>query len=238
MCYFCGDKAEDMKKALLFLFVMMCLGASAQSMSGSRWYDYDRNSYFGVRLGGSWTQMFTNIDNSTMSGRIGWHAGVAYGKQLGRGVPLFFETGLYFTQKCTRATFLRTAQTEAEEHDLTLDYIEVPLLFKYKISTGVDDLSVQPFVGGFVAVGVAGKDHSYADRENYKVFSGRGFKRFDGGLKVGCGLGYQNFYFEVSYDIGLANILDGNDSNRMYDYDAFEDRIRTGCLCASVGLEF
>jgi hypothetical protein len=66
-------------------------------------------------------------------------------------------------------------------------------------------------VGGFLAFGIAGKSKFYGtSAKDYKDrFSESSFdlyKRFDGGLRIGCGLEYQMLYAELGFDFGLANI--------------------------------
>lgn len=58
-------------------------------------------------------------------------------------------------------------------------------------------------MGGFVAAGVAGKIKDYGHRQAFNSFGDDGFKRFDGGVRLGCGLQYSHLYAELGYDIGL-----------------------------------
>ena len=107
-------------------------------------------------------------------------------------------------------------------------YLEVPLVLKYRYYAG-NGLTVEPFAGGYLAAGVGGKIKDFGQREAYDSFSDDpyGFKRFDGGLRLGFGLGIRSLYMEASYDIGLANI--GHD-----DFNA----TRTGDLNLTLGVNF
>ena len=49
-------------------------------------------------------------------------------------------------------------------------------------------------------------------------------------------MAFQNFYFEMGYDIGLFNIAGRNYSE--YHYDDFDGHIRTGNLTMSLGVDF
>ena len=92
------------------------------------------------------------------------------------------------------------------------------------------DLTVEPFLGGYVACGVGGKIKDFNYRTAYDSFGDKyddNFRRFDGGVKVGCGIGFDIFYVGASYDIGLANI--GKDS--------FQDT-HTGCFNLDFGVTF
>lgn len=111
----------------------------------------------------------------------------------------------------------------------SLDYLELPIVFKYKAPLG-GGVTVEPFLGGFVACGVAGKIKDYQYREAYSSFSDDyrdNFNRFDGGLRVGCGVSFDRLYLEAAYDIGLANV----------GKDDFDDT-HTGCFNLTLGVNF
>ena len=134
--------------------------------------------------------------------------------------PLYFETGLMYVEKGGEGKY------QGSKFTYSLNYLEVPLLLKY--NAVVDrDLSVQPFIGGFLSAGVGGKIRDFGHRQAFSSFSSDGFKRFDGGIRLGCGLQYAHLYAEVGYDIGLANI----------SRDSF-DSSRTGSLFATLGVNF
>ena len=102
----------------------------------------------------------------------------------------------------------------------------MPVLIKYRYELD-DDLSIQPFAGGYLALGVGGKMKDYGARDVQSSFSDDRFKRFDGGLKIGCGMEYQLIYGELAYDFGLANIC----------HSEFESS-HTGCLYLNLGVNF
>ena len=102
----------------------------------------------------------------------------------------------------------------------------MPLVLKYNAVTS-SGLCIQPYLGGYLAVGVGGKIKDFGNRHAYSSFDDVGFKRFDGGIKVGCGIQYDYLYAEVGYDFGLSNI----------SHDYF-DTSRTGALYATIGINF
>ena len=53
------------------------------------------------------------------------------------------------------------------------------------------------------------------------------FQRFDGGLRIGCGLQFDMIYIEGAYEFGLANICD----------DSF-DTSRNRCFYVNCGVNF
>lgn len=234
------------KKIFLFLFLLSiwpslpCVNKStgnvicAEGISASRWYNYDRSSYFGIRVGLNVPRFYyRGFDHGPETRPLSLiNAGIVYGNRVGRTVPLYFETGLLYTEK--GAKFEATEDVERKTYNLK--YLELPLVFKYKADVGFDDLTVQPYFGGYLACGVGGSVKLYEQRIKEHPFSDQYLKRFDAGFRVGIGMAFQNFYIDFCYDIGMNNLAakDFHD----YNYDDFDGRIRTGCFTASIGLDF
>lgn len=227
--------------SLYILLLCACLPMEAagdfyegEPLYASRWRDYKRDSYFGLRFG-------LNIPTVRYQGTGGtaqtdphprYHLGLVYGNKLGNGLPFFLESGLMYTEKGTEIK-------ETEDYGVrktTLRYLEIPIVLKYKIDMNADDFTVQPFFGGYLAVGVGGEVKDYTGRTKYSPFGDDRYKRFDAGLKVGCGIAFQNFYFSMGYDIGLFNIAGKDYAD--YHYDNFDGRIRTGNFTMTVGVDF
>lgn len=184
---------------------------------------YD-DAYFSLRVGLGLAQV--NSDSKYLDGsdfKAGLNVGVAAGVLLTNRAPLYFETGLYYTEKGGKQKY------EGSKFTYNLDYLELPLLLKYKYYLS-HDVSIDPFVGGYLACGVAGKIKNFQERAAYGSFDSDyddNFKRFDGGIKLGCSVSFQMLYFGVSYDIGLANV--GKD-----DFD----ETHNGCLNFDIGVTF
>ena len=189
-------------------------------------YDYSRpwhNTYYGVRLGlnaGSVRSDAPVLNGNEM--KAGLNIGFAVGTQLSRYKPLFIESGLYYSQKGGKSS----NGFESGKFTYELNYLELPVLLKYKHFTR-SGVSVEPFVGGFISCGLAGNIKDYAERQAFCSFSDGYFNRMDGGIKLGCGVGYGMGYAEVAYDIGLANV----------GQDTFDDT-HTGCLTINIGVNF
>lgn len=219
--------------------VAMLSTASAQCYRESRYYNsstdrldygYGRhdshlgtgNMYYGIRIGPSFS--FVNSDDSRLDGgdwQTGLNVGALVGLPLSRNVPLYIEAGLSYNEKGGRK---RLSNGKKMTYDL--NYIELPIVLKYIYS--VDGrFSVQPFFGGYLACGVGGKIKNFESREAFSSFSDDAFQRFDGGLRVGCGVGFDLFYFDISYDIGLSNIC----------HDMF-DTSHNGSLALNFGVNF
>lgn len=184
-------------------------------------YQQSLEKYYGLRLGGAYTTV--NSDDRYLDGgsaKAGLNVGAVVGFQLAYHSPVFLETGLSYVEKGGKGHY------EGAKFTYSLDYIEVPMVMKYAIDVD-SDLSIQPFVGGYMAVGVGGKIKDFGHRQAYSSFDNDGFSRFDGGLRLGCGIEYEFLYGELAYDIGLANI----------SHDYF-DTSHTGAFFVTIGVNF
>lgn len=177
--------------------------------------------YYGLRVGLDVSTV--NSDDQYLDGgtaKTGLNVGMVVGFQLAPTSPVYLETGLSYMEKGGEGRF------QGNKFTYGLDYLEVPLVMKYFLD--VDrHFSVQPFLGGFLGVGVGGKIKDFGMRKAYSSYDKEGFQRFDAGLRLGCGVQYEFLYAEVGYDVGLANI----------SQDYF-DTSHTGCFFATVGMNF
>jgi hypothetical protein len=158
------------------------------------------------------------LDGSSV--KTGLNIGLAAGTQLTYRAPLFLETGLYYSQKGGKSG------RGADKFTYDLNYLEVPLLIKYKHFVG-NQTSIQPYAGGYLALGTDGNIKNYGTRTAFSSFDNGYFNRFDGGLKIGCGVGFNMLYLDASYDIGLSNI----------GQDNFDDT-HNGCFTLNIGVNF
>ena len=230
-----------MKKYILMALVglVTVMPASAQSYRNSRYYnrntgrlDYSQRNhsrygnyasnpfYVGFRVGPSFSSVIS--DNHEFDGgstKTGLNVGVAAGFGVSPYMPLFFESGLYYTEKGGKGH---------NDFKYSLNYLEVPLVLKY-IHNFDRSFSIQPFFGGYVAAGVGGKVKNYRDRVAYNAFGDDiyQFKRFDGGLRLGVGVQYEMLYADLTYDLGLSNV----------GQDVFDDT-KNSALMLNVGINF
>lgn len=211
--------------------------AEAQDYRYSRYYNYDTgrldygrhdsglgtgNMYYGFRIGPAFSSV--NSDDPSLDGgkwQTGLSIGALVGLPLSQSVPLYLEAGLQYTEKGGRK---RLSSNKKMTYDL--NYIELPVVVKY-IYPIDRHFTFQPFFGGYLAFGVGGKIKNFEQREAFSSFSDDAFQRFDGGLRLGCGVGYDLFYMDLSYDIGLSNIC----------HDTF-DTSHNGCLSLNFGVNF
>lgn len=227
-----------MKKYILMALVglMTVVPASAQSYRNSRYYnrntgrlDYSHRNhsrygnytsapfYVGFRVGPSFSSI--SSDDNYMDGnssKTGLNVGVAAGFGVSPYVPLFFETGLYYTEKGGKG----------RDTKYTLDYLEFPLVLKY-IHNFDRSLSIQPFFGGYVSAGIGGKTKYIEQPRPFNSFGDGPFKRFDGGLRMGVGVQFDLLYADITYDLGLANIVQ----------DDFDDT-KNSAVMLNIGVNF
>lgn len=183
-------------------------------------YGYGFNRpYFGLRVGAG----FSNITGDDYFGgntKTGVNTGMALGFPLSGYMPLYLETGAYYTEKGENNVGHSATKCN-------LGYVEVPFVFKYQQYFN-NHASIQPYFGGYAALGVSGKTRDIETRSSVNSFGNKGeFKRWDAGLKFGVGLSYDMFYAEVNYDWGLANVCKSS-----------YDEAKNGSLTVNVGLNF
>ena len=185
-------------------------------------YRPHRNAtYYGLRLGAALSTV--NSDDKQLDGgsaQTGLNVGAVLGYQLVPSSPVYLETGLFYTEKGGKGVH------NSKNFTYNLNYLEVPLLLKYEIDTN-SPVSIVPFMGGYLACGVGGQIKDYGDRKAFSSFDDNTFKRFDGGLRIGCGIQYDIIYAEAAYEFGLANICD----------DAF-DTSHNRCFYLNCGVNF
>ena len=220
----------------LALVAIATLTATAQTYRGSSYYnrdtdrlDYSKREnpmgtgsmYYGFRIGPTFSTV--NSDDANLDGgdsQTGLTLGAVVGFQLSDDIPLYLESGLSYTEKGGKKTLTGKKMT------YDLNYLELPILIKYIYDID-GHFSVQPLFGGYLSYGISGKIKNFGERQAQDSFSDMAFKRFDGGLRIGCGVGYDLFYADLSYDIGLSNIC----------HDTF-DTSHNGCLYLNFGVNF
>lgn len=212
-----------MRKLILSIMtIVLAIPAMAQyTTMTTEQYKKEYLYYYGLRLGMNLSTV--SSDDSYLDGgdiQAGLNIGALVGFQLSPQAPVYFESGLFYTEKGGKG------KNQGKKFIYNLNYLEVPVVIKYKFDVD-GDFSVHPFAGGYMAWGIGGRIKNYGDRETYKTFSDTTFKRFDGGLRLGCGFEYQILYGEMAYDLGIANI--GHD-----DFGSSKN----GCFTINFGVNF
>ena len=184
------QKHDNMKK--LFVALVACMFAApsfAQFSSGGFSLD-EEHMYWGVRLGLNFSGIGGDIEAD--KGRTGMTLGGVVGLRVSDSAPVFLESGLYYTGRGGKNLKYNNLPLADKGH---LNYIEVPALIKYGISTE-NNIAILPFIGPTFSMGISG---------SYKYL-----KHPEMGIKIGCGVEWNNLYAEMAYQIGVTNIADGD----------------------------
>ena len=175
--------------------------------------------YYGLRLGYNFASINSSNASVDMEGYGGFTFGGVYGLQLANSTPLWLEAGLFYSEKGGKTQNFPSVKTITEntsnqktteyfqKKTTRLIYLQAPIAIKYAFDVA-DDFYVQPFLGGYLALGVGGKTKLYEDKRSEDSFDN--FTRLDGGLRLGCGVEYQMIYAEAGFDFGIANISDND----------------------------
>lgn len=207
------------------LSVIAVLPMQAQRRGGlfgggySHGYGY-RENYFGLRVGPVFTGVHSDDSALDLNAQTGLNIGCALGFNIANSTPLYLETGLYYVEKGGKKGSGESKRT------CDLNYLQVPLVVKYIYELD-RDMSIQPFLGFYGAAGVGGKVRLYSDRSATSSFDDDYFRRLDAGVRIGCGFGYNMFYADLTYDLGLANI----------SHDSF-DSATNGAFYVTMGVNF
>lgn len=185
---------------------------------------WDQSRYLTISSGLTLSGISSDADDIDAGAVMpGFYLGFLGGIQLTSSVPLFIEAGILYTQKGGKTS---SNMRGAEDKEWKLNYIEIPLVLRYKLWCG-GGASVQPCFGLYVAEGVGGKIKDYTTRSEVKSFDSGYFERLDAGLRLGCKIAWKLVFFDISYDCGLANI----------DTDSF-NKTRNNSVTLALGVDF
>ena len=190
-----------MKKIIkLILAVALAIPTFAQFENKgkrNRFNHSNTEQYYGVRLGLNIASLSSDAAELDLDSRTGIAFGAVYGLQLANSAPVWLEAGLMYSEKGGKSTI------HGEKFTARLSYFQLPVVCKYAIDIA-DDFYLTPFAGGYMALGAFGKIKDYATHTAESSWDT--FNRFDGGLRLGCGLEYDMVYAELGFDFGLTNI--------------------------------
>ena len=184
-------------KKIITLVMVIALAIPSFAQFGKRYNHTDTDHYYGLRLGMNIASISSDDDKLDAGTRAGLIIGGVYGMQLSKTTPLWLELGAMYSEKGGKSHF------EGDKYTYRLSYLQLPVVVKYNFDVD-DDLYIQPFFGGYLAVGFGGKIKNYDKEQSYLIFDQ--VNRFDGGLRLGCGVEYQMMYAELGYDLGLSDI--------------------------------
>lgn len=190
-------------RKILSAIVAVLIAAPSFAQFHTGGFSIDKsNLYFGGRIGFTVPTITGDIPVIDPLGtKVGLNIGAVIGLRVSQTAPVFVESGLFYTER------------GAKKNKVSVGYnsLEIPLLVKYGFQVS-DEIAVLPFFGPAFGFGIAGK---FKDENGYKVSSfdddepiWPGLKRFNMGLRLGCGAEYNNIYAEIAYQLGVTNISD------------------------------
>ena len=191
-----------MKKFLVAIVAVLFAAPSFAQYSSGGFTLSESTVYYGARVGLN-VSTITGDDTDNAKAKAGMNLGGVIGLRVSDTTPIFLESGLYFT--------MCGAKGEGKEK-IDLNYLEIPILFKYGIQV-TDDIAVLPYLGPTFRFGVGGSmktdDGTGAGNTNTMTsFKSDRYSRPDVGMKIGCGAEYNKLYLELGYQFGITNIRD------------------------------
>jgi hypothetical protein len=199
-------------------------------------YDYS----YSERNGNDYYYSSGTSDKMELSGNlIGFHVGAVIDVKILEF--LYFQPGIMLSlkggeEKEESERRYSNGESRYEEDITTIStyYLDVPLMLSLK-GTLTNDLALRAHAGPYIGFGLFGKyereltDSRYPEynekTEIDNIFSPSayeknyfaGFKKFNFGIGLGCGIEFNNVYLGVNYNIGLTNLYDEEDSIELYE---------------------
>ena len=182
-----------MKKFLMAIVAVLMAAPSFAQYSSGGFSLSESTLYYGIRLGMNVSTI--TGDYADTDSKVGMNLAGVIGTRVSDATPIFIESGVYFSGRGGK--------------DLTLNYLELPVLIKYGVQVS-DDIAILPFIGPYFSMGVVGKYKTVEDMKVVKRSSYKLMKHPDMGFKLGCGGEYNKLYLEVGYQFGVLNIAKDN----------------------------
>ena len=183
---------------------------------------------FGIKSGANFANVYNVEDSLDYKTRTGFIVGAFYRFDLNNHLAIQPEA--YFSMKGTKVgsvetyNYLGGTVTEIYDYTFKLNYLEIPVLLKYKIQTR-GKLKPSLFLGPCMAFKVSARlTGSYKYEENYAYLGESGYvsyaadideeldevKTTDFGLIIGAGLdiemGSSSLVIEARYNWGLTGL--------------------------------
>lgn len=225
---------KNVISAILTVMLFWSLGSTAAKSQDVR---------FGAKAGLSFYNSTTSFSGGgisldvTTDRRLGFAAG-AYAI-----IPLnerfSFQPELMFVQKGGKSSdddfffdddedFFDDGGGSAE---MILNYLDIPLLVRFDFPT---DASAAPYLTAGPVVGIFLSGKQKFNGESISIDDE--IKTLNFGLSLGAGVSFNQFHFDLRYEIGLANILDFDED--VDDFFDFDFDVTTSGLLLTVGYAF
>jgi hypothetical protein len=159
---------------------------------------------FGVRAGINLANQTFKIDGLSVTPEsiIGLNAALFYNVSLSNNLVL--QPELSFSQKGSKfdETFL------GEEIKSTINYLEIPVLLKYKSNS--ERIGFFGQAGPALGFALSGKT-TVGDESASIDFEEDGLRRTDLGFHLGAGVSFGKFLVDARYMLGVANLSDAEE---------------------------
>ena len=182
-----------------FVALAFSIPSFAQYSSGGFTFD-EENVYYGVRIGVNVASLSGDTKDGfgvNMGSKAGLSLAGVVGLRVSNTAPVFLESGLYYSERGAKK----------DKIVLTYNNLEIPVLVKYGFKTS--DLAILPFFGPAFSQAVSGKYKIKGTDFEVGAFDEKewvGLKRFNMGIKLGCGVEYDMLYLEAGYHFGVTNM--------------------------------
>jgi hypothetical protein len=194
---------------------------------------FAQETNFGLRAGlnlasQKWDASGVGVEMPKFDNTMGFHVGVI--ADIGISEQFYIQPGLLFSTK--GAEYSKSAGGVKNEINISLQYLEVPLMASAKIAIN-EAMALRINAGPYLDIGLDGTleiKSSYGGQtvsEKDDAFKNDNYKRLDFGVAFGGGLEFQSIYVGVNYGLGLVNIADSKEID-----------ISNKCLGIALGYNF
>jgi opacity protein-like surface antigen len=187
-------------------------------------YDYYDYNYYGDELAAA--------QSESNSSTTGWRPGFAISGFV--NIPynerISFQPELSFLQRGHRDS--ENEMGFRYESSMTLNYLEIPLLVRYSFPTNgkiSPAITAGPTVGFLLGMSAWEKLNGVKEEIDYSEF----YRTTSFGIVLGAGVEYAlplgKVMFDIRYDLGLSNLIDG-------DFDDYSEKSRALLFAIGFGL--
>lgn len=168
-----------MKKALYILTILLTMSNMVKAQD-----DQQKKIILGIRGGLTLAPSDWEFSHIDIFPTVGFAASFSINKKM----PLYFETGLYYTNRYLYDDFYNHLYDNSYSCCFNNHSLLIPELITYHIPIKKDK-TIQPFIGPFIAYGFNEAD-------------------FDAGLRLGVGYCSKKIYINCGYDISKTYGVD------------------------------
>lgn len=207
-------------------------GYTMSSIKGEEMVEYDFTESYGDE---------TYSESLKFKNLHGFNVSAGYEFRLGERLSL--ETGIRYQTRGQRfiekmaESYNSESYQETNSYNFKMNYLDIPIVLNTAILMG--DFRVYARTGFYVGyktgeIFKTRSEYSFSDgdkglQESSESFSGADLEpRITGGLLLGVGAEYKNFFLESNYNMGLYSLEDHDDKEEVYTRD----------LLFSVGYKF